>query len=248
MTQSASSTPPGSGFGEAQTFFHNTSTGSVPTASRPSAPIRPATQPGPPGFWGTSNVLPTADWMSRLLKVPSVSLNDLGVTSLPGLFKGPTTSVMSAFHSHVSTPVVAPSDCLSTVSTCTVALTNNSPNIFTINGVAPRVVSWDPGAQPLIAGKYLTNALLESGVRIVPTSLTLNVADGNKSTVAGISADLLTLRLCPGTPQETVIQSRVVFTHATTYDVLVGTEVMWPLGCDLSMWDEKITWRVDWNT
>jgi hypothetical protein len=251
LMHNLASTPPGSGFGESRQLLSGSHGGTMP-------PRVPTPSSAPRDAQGTPQPL-SADFVNQLLAMPlvpleaidlvlpalaspaaqllmtraKVSLADLGVTSLPGL-----TAPAQAVHSAI---VPATPDQGAAVR-CNVALSDNAAGTVLIGGQAPATITWDSGAQPLLVGKSFGDRLLATGVTLRTTSIRIKTASGAREGIRGISTEPLAITLLPQSKAPTTIHARCLFTDATTYDVLAGTEVMFPLKTDLLFSQSVIQW------
>jgi hypothetical protein len=76
----------------------------------------------------------------------------------------------------------------------------------------------------------------------------IRIASGSIKEVLGESSDLITLNFNEGTNQELCLQVRCLVTNATSYDVLIGQEALFPLGFTIDYWFKHTYYRVDWET
>jgi len=60
--------------------------------------------------------------------------------------------------------------------------------------------------------------------------------------------NLIVLKFNKGTDQELCLQVKCLVTNATSYDVLIGQEALFPLGFTIDNWFEHAYYRVDWET
>jgi hypothetical protein len=58
----------------------------------------------------------------------------------------------------------------------------------------------------------------------------IHTASGSVEEILGESSDLITLNFNEGTHQELYMQVRCLITNATSYDVLIGQEALFPPG------------------
>ncbi len=68
---------------------------------------------------------------------------------------------------------------------------------------------------------------------------------GSLEEVLGESSDLIALNFNESTNHELYLQVRCLVTSSTNYDVLIGQEVMFPLGFIIDNWFEHAYYRVD---
>jgi hypothetical protein len=59
---------------------------------------------------------------------------------------------------------------------------------------------------------------------------------------------LITLKFNEGTDQELCLQVKCLVTNATSYDVLIGHEALFPPGFIIDNWFKHAYYRVDWET
>jgi hypothetical protein len=60
--------------------------------------------------------------------------------------------------------------------------------------------------------------------------------------------DFIALNFNEGIDQEVCLQVKCLVTNATSYDVLIGQEALFPLGFTINNWFEHAYYRVDWET
>jgi hypothetical protein len=63
--------------------------------------------------------------------------------------------------------------------------------------------------------------------------------------VFGESSDLITVNCNEGTDQELCLQVKCLVTNATSYDVLIGQEALFPPGFTIDNWFEHAYYQVD---
>ncbi|KAH9539057.1 hypothetical protein CY35_15G039600 [Sphagnum magellanicum] len=71
---------------------------------------------------------------------------------------------------------------------------------------------------------------------------------GSVEEVLGESSDLIALKFNEGTDQELCLKVRCLVTNATSYDVLIGQEALFPPSFTIDNWFEHAYYRVDWET
>jgi len=74
------------------------------------------------------------------------------------------------------------------------------------------------------------------------------IANGNVEKVLGESLDLITINFNEGIDQELCLQVRCLVINATSYDVFIGQEALFPLDFTIDNWFEHTYYRVDWET
>ena len=145
-----------------------------------------------------------------------------------------------------SFPKVVPSERTSIATG--VAIVDNTSSAIQVGGCTPRVVLLDTGAQPVILGVDFAKkmGLLDSKLR--KSMWQIRTASGSVEEVLGESSDLISLTFNGGTDQELHLKLRCLVTNATSYDVLVGQEALFPPGFTIDNWFEHAYYRVDWET
>lgn len=73
-------------------------------------------------------------------------------------------------------------------------------------------------------------------------------ASGAVEPVDGETIDTVDIAFRPGTVDEVVLQVRCLVTKATSYDLLLGQEIMFPPGVCIDNWTEQAIYRPDWKT
>jgi hypothetical protein len=130
-----------------------------------------------------------------------------------------------------------------------VVVVDNSQGIFQLVGpkgkvFVPRRVLLDSGAQPLmlgasvIAGLELTKDTLEECPWTISTSM------GGTERATGITKAELSLKLNQEDVEDAgFMKVKAIVMEAKSYDVLVGTTVLYPMGFTLDFWKEIASYR-----
>jgi hypothetical protein len=134
-----------------------------------------------------------------------------------------------------------------------VVVVDNSQGIFQLVGpkgkvFVPRRVLLDSGAQPLmlgasaVAGLEFTKDTLEECPWTISTSM-----GGTKRTTCITKAEL-SLKLNQGDVEDVgFMKVKAIVTEAKSYDVLVGTTVLYSMGFILDFWEEIASYRLGWQ-
>jgi hypothetical protein len=134
-----------------------------------------------------------------------------------------------------------------------VVVVDNSQGIFQLVGpkgkvFVPRRVLLDSGAQPLmlgasaIEGLRLTKDTLEKCPWTISTSM-----EGTEHATA-ITKEELALKLNQDDVEDaSFMKVEAIVTEAKSYDVLVGSTVLYPMGFTLDFWDETASYRPGWQ-
>jgi len=72
----------------------------------------------------------------------------------------------------------------------------------------------------------------------------IRTVSGSIEEVLGESSDLITLNFNEGTDQELCLQFRCLVTNATSYDVFIGQEALFPPGFTIDNWFEHAYYRM----
>jgi hypothetical protein len=111
-----------------------------------------------------------------------------------------------------------------------VTIVDNTGLVIQVGGHTPRVVLLDTGAQPVILGVQFAKKMGMLDSKLRKSMWQIRTASGSVEEVLGESSDLITLKFNEGTDQELCLQVRCLVTNATSYDVLIGQEALFPLG------------------
>jgi hypothetical protein len=76
----------------------------------------------------------------------------------------------------------------------------------------------------------------------------IHTASGSVEEVLGESSDLIALNFNEGTDQELCLQVKCLVTNATSYNVLIGQEALFPPGFTIDNWFEHAYYWMDWET
>jgi hypothetical protein len=125
-----------------------------------------------------------------------------------------------------------------------VVVVDNSQGIFQLVGpkrkvFVPRRLLLDSGAQPLMLG-----ASAIAGLKLMKDTLeeypwTISTSMGGTERVTGITKVELSL-------DAGFMKVKAIITEAKSYDVLVGTTVLYSLGFTLDFWDEIASYKPGW--
>ena len=64
----------------------------------------------------------------------------------------------------------------------------------------------------------------------------------------GFTRSPVPIVLNKGTPAELTLYERLAVTNSTGYDLLIGMRAAYPVGLSVDRWEERATYRVDWQT
>eukprot|EP00245_Coleochaete_scutata_P000413 TRINITY_DN1051_c1_g2_i1.p1 TRINITY_DN1051_c1_g2~~TRINITY_DN1051_c1_g2_i1.p1 ORF type:complete len:432 (+),score=59.32 TRINITY_DN1051_c1_g2_i1:132-1298(+) len=114
-------------------------------------------------------------------------------------------------------------------------------------GHVPHRVILDSGAQPLILGRRTAQALGLTSADIVVAPFRIHTSMGATERPLGVTREPVYLHFLSGMPDATSIASVAVVTEADTYDILIGTQIMYPLGIMIDFWRETVHIRPGWQ-
>jgi hypothetical protein len=129
-----------------------------------------------------------------------------------------------------------------------VPIVDNIGPAIQVGGHTPKVVLLDTGAQPMILGVQFTRKMGMLDSKLRKSMWQIRTASGSVEEVLGESLDLITLKFNEGIDQELCLQVKCLVTNATSYDVLIGQEALFPPGFTIDNWFEHAYYRVDWET
>jgi hypothetical protein len=75
----------------------------------------------------------------------------------------------------------------------------------------------------------------------------IRTANGSVKEVLGESSNLIALNFNESTDHELCSQVRCLVTNATSYDVFIGQEALFPLSFTIDNWFEHVSYRMDWE-
>jgi hypothetical protein len=133
-----------------------------------------------------------------------------------------------------------------------VVVVDNSQGIFQLVGpkgkvFVPRRVLLDSGAQPLMLGASAINGLGLTEDTLEKCPWTINTSMGGTEHATAITKGKLSLKLNQDDVEDaSFMKVRAIVTEAKSYDVLVGSTVLYPMGFTLDFWEETSSYRPGW--
>ncbi len=152
-------------------------------------------------------------------------------------------SLHKVFHSF---PKVVPR--VTTSIATRVAIVDNIESTIQVEGHTPIVVFLDTGAQPVILGVQFVKKMGMFNSKLQKSMWQIRTASGNVEEVLGESSDLIVLNFNEGKNQELGLHVRCLVTNATSYNVFIEQEALFPPGFTIDNWFEHVYYRVDWET
>jgi hypothetical protein len=140
-------------------------------------------------------------------------------------------SLHKVFHSF---PKVVPSERISIAIGITIV--DNTESAIQVGGHTPKVVLLDTGAQPMILEIQFAKKMGMLDFKLRKSMWQIRTASGSVEEVFGESSDLITLNFNESIDQELCLQVKCLVTNATSYDVLIGQEAMFPPGFTIDKW------------
>jgi hypothetical protein len=132
--------------------------------------------------------------------------------------------------------------------TTKVAIVDNTESTIQVGGHIPNVVLLDTSAQPLILRVQFAKKMGMLNSKLWKSMWQICIASGNIEEVLGENSDLIALNFNEGTNQELCLQVKCLVTNATSYDVFIGQEALFPQGFIIDNWFEHAYYQVDWET
>ncbi len=142
-----------------------------------------------------------------------------------------------------SFPKVVPSE--RTSITTEVAIVDNTKSTIQVGGHTPRVVLLNTSAQPMILGVQFTKKMGMLDSKLWKSMWQIHITTRSVKAVLGENSDLISLNFNEGTDQELCLQVKCVITNATSYDVFIGQEALFPPGFTIENWFEHVYYQVD---
>ena len=126
----------------------------------------------------------------------------------------------------------------------TVVRLNNREGVVKLEGLSPRRIIVDTGANRMVMGKRLAEALGNKARPVDDEGTVMGLASG--SARVRLTEESLELCLMQGSEHETSMRFRFLVTEAEGYDLLLGTPLWYKVGGDVSFWKEKVWFRSDY--
>jgi hypothetical protein len=99
-----------------------------------------------------------------------------------------------------------------------------------VGGHTPKVVLLDTSAQPVILGVQFAKKMGMLDSKLQKFMWQIRIVSGSVKEVLGGSSDLITLNFNEGTNQELYLQIKCLVTNATSYNVFIEQETLFPPG------------------
>jgi hypothetical protein len=134
-----------------------------------------------------------------------------------------------------------------------VVVVDNSQGIFQLVGpkrkvFVPRRVLLDSGAQPLMLGASAIERLGLTEDALEKCPWTISTFIGGIEHATGITRAELSLKLHQDDVEDAgFMKMKAIVTEAKSYDVLVGSTVLYPIGFTLDFWEETASYRPGWE-
>ncbi len=142
-----------------------------------------------------------------------------------------------------SFPKVVPSE-RTTIAT-RVVMVDNIKSTIQVGKHTPRVVLLDKGAQLVIFGIQFAKNMGMLGSKLRKSMWQIRTINGSVKEVFGESSNLIALNFNEGTNQELCLQVRCLVTNATSYDVFIGQEALFPRNFTTNNWFERAYYQMD---
>jgi len=129
-----------------------------------------------------------------------------------------------------------------------VAIVNNTKSTIQVGRHTPRVVLLNTSAQLMILGIQFAKKIGMFVSKLQKSMWQIPTASGSVDEVLGETSDLIAFNFNEGTDQEFCLHVRCLITNATSYDVLIRQEAMFPLSFIIDNWFKHAYYRMDWET
>jgi hypothetical protein len=112
----------------------------------------------------------------------------------------------------------------------------------------PRQVLLDSGAQLLMLGASVIEGLGLTKDALEKCPWTITTSMGGTEHATGITKTELSLQLNPDNVQDaSFMKVKAIVMEAKSYDVLVGSTILYPMGFTLDLWEETVSYRPGWQ-
>jgi hypothetical protein len=134
-----------------------------------------------------------------------------------------------------------------------VVVVDNSQGIFQLVGpkgkvFVPQRVLLDSGAQPLMLGASAIEGLGLTKDTLEKCPWTISTSIGGTEHSTTITKGELALKLNQDDVEDaSFMKVKAIVTEAKSYDVLVGSTVLYPMGFTLDFWEETASYRPRWQ-
>jgi hypothetical protein len=110
------------------------------------------------------------------------------------------------------------------------------------------MVLLDTSVQLVILGIQFNKKMGMLNSKLRKSMWQIRIANGRVEEVFGKSSDLIALNFNEDIDQELCLQVRCLVTNVTSYDVLIGQEVLFPTSFTIDNLFKHVYYRVDWET
>jgi hypothetical protein len=135
-----------------------------------------------------------------------------------------------------------------------IVVVDNSQGIFQLIGpkgkvFVPRRVLLDSGAQSLMLGASAIEGLELTKDTSPKCPWTISTSMGGTEHATAITKEELALKLNQDDIEDaSFMKVKAIVTEAKSYDVLVGSTILYPMGFTLDFWEETTSYRPGWQT
>jgi len=127
-----------------------------------------------------------------------------------------------------SFPKVVPSEKTSIATE--IAIIDNTKSTIQVGRHIPKMVLFDTSAQPVILGVQFAKKIGMLNSKLWKSMWQICTANGIVEKVLGESSNLIAFNFNEDTNQELCLHAKCFVTNATSYNVLIGQEALFPLG------------------
>jgi hypothetical protein len=118
-------------------------------------------------------------------------------------------------------------------------IVDNTESMIQVGRHTPRVV---------ILGVQFAKKMGMLNSKLRKSMWKIRTVNGSVEEVLGESLDLIALNFNEGIDQELCLHVKCFVTNATSYDVFIGQDALFPPGFTIDNWFEHAYYRVDWET
>ncbi len=117
-----------------------------------------------------------------------------------------------------------------------------------MGGHTPKVILFYTGAQLVILGVQFARKMGMFNSKLQKSMWQIRTTSGIVKEVLGESSNLIAFNFNESTNQKLCLKVKCFVTSATSYDVLIGQEALFPLGFTIDNWFEHAYYWMDWET
>lgn len=129
-----------------------------------------------------------------------------------------------------------------------VAMVDNHAQQVELNGWAPERVLIDTGAEPVLLGRRVQQALGLCGAKLELSSVNIATSAGTKERVVGVTKAPIKITSNPRRAGECSVYVKCLVSEAENYDVLLGSDATYWPGLSVDTYTEQAYYRPAWRS